>query len=135
MRLRFLHGISPEPQVFSTPVGKLYCFGAANLAWEKVAELLATGSMPNSLRGSFAFVWEGDIETIASVDHVATFPLFYTSSQISHIFHELLLATPGAEPNAAMDFEIQLLGGQSFGTEETSYKQIQRLQPGHYLRA
>jgi asparagine synthetase B (glutamine-hydrolysing) len=134
MRLRFLHGISPKPQVLSTPAGTLYCFGAANVAWEKVAELLAGGRMPDAIRGSFAFVWEGEHETIAAVDHVATYPIFYSSSQISHIFHELLLATPEAAPNPAVEFEIQFLGGQSFGSEETTYKQISRILPGHYLR-
>lgn len=135
MQLRFLSGISPKPQVLSTPAGSLYCFGAANLAWERVAELLAAGKFPEAIRGSFAFVWEGKLETIAAVDHVATYPLFYSDTRISHVFHELLLATPEAEPNPAIEFEIQFLGGQSFGTEETTYKRIRRLQPGHYLRA
>lgn len=135
MKLRFLPGISPKPQVFSTPAGTLHCFGAANLGWEKVAEQLALGRMPESIRGSFAFVWDGAQETIAAVDHVATFPLFYSAEGVSHVFHELLKATPGAEPNPAVEFEIQFLGGQSYGTEETTYKQIRRLQPGHYLRS
>jgi asparagine synthetase B (glutamine-hydrolysing) len=135
MRLRFLDGISPKPQVLSTPAGKLYCFGAANLEWRRVADILAFGKVPEAIRGSFAFVWEGKHETIAAVDHVATYPLFYTADKISHVFHELFLATPEAERNPTIDFEIQFLGGQSYGTEETTYKQIRRLQPGHYLRA
>lgn len=134
MRCRFLQGISPKPQVLSTPAGNLYCFGAANLSWESVADSLALGRMPSSIRGSFAFVWEGIQETIAAVDHVATYPLFYTETAISHIFYELLQATPGAEPNPSIRFEIQFLGGQSYGSEETTYKQIHRIQPGHYLR-
>lgn len=131
MKLSFLNA-APHASVLPTPAGTLHYFGEASVAWTQVATELAGGKFPPRLRGNFAFVWEGK-ETIAAVDHVCTYPLFYSSTQIAGIFYELLRATPGATRNAKVDFQMEFLGGQSIG-KETTYKEISRLLPGHYLK-
>lgn len=133
MTLAFLSAAAPLPHKLVHPAGVLFYLGSTQWAWERVADSLAQGKFPSEVRGNFAFVWQGQEETIAAVDHVATYPLFYSHSALSHIFHALKEHTPNPTPNPKVSWQIEFLGGQSLSTE-TTVKEISRLLPGHYLR-
>src|SRR3989338_6721758 len=133
MKLTYRTDFAPLSRKIEFPAGTLFYFGCANLSWIRVGEVLATGSFPAEIRGNFSFIWQGNQETIAAVDHVATYPIFFTPSAISHIFYELKVETPGTRANLKVKWQMEFLGGQSL-SEETTVKEIRRILPGHYMR-
>lgn len=133
MKLNWIENIKPTAARLDFGKGVLFTLGSCNLGWTKVAETLAAGKFPDSIRGSFAFSWTDESGTVAAVDHVGTFPLFYSESEISNVFFELLSRLQSRKRNSRAEFQIKLLGGHTFGSETTDCG-ISRLQPGHYLK-
>lgn len=134
MKLQFITQLKPNFRLLKHPRGILHFKGNANFKWQDLADKLAEGHFPHSLRGNFAFIWIGQEETIAAVDHVCSYPLFYSDKKISHIFHELISTLPESRINPKVKAEIELLGGQTFYDDETTYVGAHRILPGHYLR-
>jgi asparagine synthetase B (glutamine-hydrolysing) len=132
--MHFIDGVDPQAQLLVHPRGSLFYFGLCQHAWPLVADMLAGGGRPESLRGEFALVWISSCmnTTIAAVDHVCNFPLFYSDSYISNVFSALRRRLDLRAPNERIEHQLHLLGGHSLGEETTDLK-IKRLQPGHYL--
>jgi hypothetical protein len=66
----------PKFKKFSHPLGVLYYLGSTNLSWDLLIEKITTGREFSEIRRNFAFVWIGNHEWIAAVDHVISYPLF-----------------------------------------------------------
>jgi asparagine synthetase B (glutamine-hydrolysing) len=133
MAPQFIHGHKPAPHCLVHPQGQLFYWGRCNMDWNAVADTLATGQFPQRIRGEFAFIWQTENETMAAVDHVATYPLFYSAEKISNVFCNVLSSLKSRQPNLRVEHQIQFLGGHSLGSETTD-RAIQRLLPGHFLK-
>lgn len=134
MIMKVLQKNLPKFEEISHPLGKLYWRGKANLSTDSIIASLATGEFPSRIRGSFAFVWVGQYDWIAAVDHLASTPLFFSENSISNLYCDLLETLPKKEVNPAIQYQIKFLGGQSFFSDETTFHGIRRVMPGQYVK-
>lgn len=124
----------PKFEEISHPLGTLYWRGRSNLSLPAILKALEVGEFPHGIRGNFAFIWIGQHDWIAAVDHLASIPLFFTKDAISNLYSDLLETLPTKEENNAIEYQIKFLGGQSFYSDETSFKGIRRVMPGQYVK-
>ena len=111
--------------------GILHYTGAINMDWHRVAEQCASGIFPHTIRGNFAFVWISNEHTIMAVDHICEIPLFYTNSNISTMFVDLLKTVPNPTDNTFIQTQRNFLEGFTLGND-TTIKEISRIPPCHY---
>lgn len=98
---------------------------------EQVFDVLQSGKFPDQLRGNFAFYFKNADRVVLAVDHLPTTNIFWTDDWACHIFADLIPKT-NKELNWLIIHQMRLCWGGSVG-DQTTYKNIKRLEPGKYL--
>jgi asparagine synthetase B (glutamine-hydrolysing) len=124
----------PKFKKFSHPLGELFYLGSSNLSWSQLVEKILKGQGFNEIRGNFAFVWVGERDWVAAVDHLSSIPLFFSDNCISNLFCDLMAKLENPQKNRSIEFQMGFLGGQSFYSDETTVQGIRRILPGHYVK-
>jgi asparagine synthetase B (glutamine-hydrolysing) len=134
MKLSVLQKSLPRFQEISHPLGTLFWRGSSNYSSDRLIQELNNDRFPSDIRGNFSFIWVQEHSWVAAVDHLATYPIFYTDSAASNLFSDLLDTLPVKKQNERIIMQMRLLGGQSFFGDETTYCDIRRVCSGQYVK-
>ena len=116
-----------------TPHSQLWIKGWINITVDALQAALEAAQFPYHLRGNFAMIWtDGQGNTCMAVDHYATIPLFYTEQHVGQYFHDVKHTVRDRTRDALTCDMIKLFAGMSVGPG-TTYNEIKRIEPGHYL--
>lgn len=106
---------------------EFYYQGIFDRSIDSIIEELSKGKMPQNLKGNFSFFYKDQRTVIVAVDHLPNYNLFYTDTDVSHIFNSL--KTKDSERNQVIAQLMNFTWGGSVGPE-TNYKHIKRLEAG-----
>ncbi len=113
-----------------------YRVGKPSISDTAIIDILRSGGFPSNIRGNFAFFFKDQNRTVAAVDHLPNYNLFYSNEICGNIFlrvqetrKEQGLPTT---KNAKIAIQIKLFWGGSVG-EETTINEIKRVPPASYL--
>lgn len=103
--------------------------GALPCAAQLLASRLDQQQDLDQIKGNFAAILQSRQHgTIAIVDHLANFPLYYSDKKMTSIFADIL--SESNQFNHKCYEMLNLLSGHTIGIE-TNWQGIYRLQPGH----
>ena len=111
---------------------ELHIYGYCNYTDEQLLAKLKKTGHPYDIRGQFAYVYISQEKIIACVDHLATTNLYYTKDYISPSFDAIKKKCTILTECDLFKAQKKLLQMYTVG-EGTSYKEITRLLPEHFL--
>lgn len=112
------------------PGVEFYYKGCFDTSIRSIVDTLYRGGFPINLKGNFSFFYKDQSRVVLAVDHAPTTNLYYTDSDVSHVFSKL--RTPNQTVNASVSMQLKFYGGSSFGIE-SPFNEIKRLNPGTYV--
>jgi hypothetical protein len=122
-----------EYTCFSSNTSTLYLKGKTNLTQHQILSSLENNIFPENLRGNFSLIWLDKFQNYCfAVDHFSSFPLFYTENKVSQYFYDISRAEEKLTENSFFKKMRSLLMGMTVG-QSTAYKEISRVEPGHYV--
>lgn len=125
---------NPNPYLSFRKRNNLYITGYCNYTDVQLEKKLASGEIPQDIRGTFAYVYINPKlyghKWIACVDHFSSISLYYTKDTICPDFHELAKKTDKTR-NEFIAAQLDIMRDRTVGPQ-TIYKEIRRVEAEHY---
>lgn len=123
--------LPPQFRQFSVSEGELFVRGALPCDAQLLASRLEGQKDLAEIKGNFAAILQSRQHgTIAMVDHLSNFPLYYSEKKLTSIFADIV--SESNQFNVKGDEQITLLSGHTVGSE-TNWHGITRLPPGYIV--